>query len=210
MIAPRLACILTLVAAGQLLAEDASISLFDGKTLGKWKAIQFGGEGQVWIDEATGDLRLDQGEPLTGVVWKGDLPALCNYEITLEAKKVNGDDFFLALTIPVKDKHCTFVCGGWGGGLVGISSINGMDASENETATVESFEKGVWYPIKVRVTDQSIRCWVGERELVSLNLEGIRLGMRPGDIEMCVPFGLATYQTWGAYRNIRWTNLPKP
>ena len=85
-----------------------------------------------------------------------------------------------------------------------------MDASENESATVESFEKGVWYPIKVRVTDRFISCWVGERELVSINLEGITLSMRAGDIEECVPLGLATDQTWGAYRNLRWTNLPKP
>ncbi|RFC45192.1 MAG: hypothetical protein DVB23_002061 [Verrucomicrobia bacterium] len=187
----------------------APISLFDGKTLGKWEAVRFGGEGNVWIDEATGDLRLDQGEPLTAVVWKGEVPATSNYEISLEAKKVNGDDFFLALTLPVKDSHCTFVCGGWGGGLVGISSINGMDASENETASVESFENGVWYPVKVRVTDRFITCWIGGREVVSLNYEGAKIDMRPGDIEMCVPLGLATYQTWAAYRNFRWTNLPK-
>jgi hypothetical protein len=199
-----------LLAAAPLLAADAAISLFDGKTLGKWEPVNLGSDGKVWVDEEGGELRLDQGEPLTAVVWKGEVPAVSNYEITLEAKKINGDDFFLALTIPVKDTHCTFVCGGWGGGLVGISSINGMDASENESATVESFEKGVWYPIKVRVTDRFISCWVGERELVSINLEGITLSMRAGDIEECVPLGLATYQTWGAYRNLRWTNLPKP
>jgi hypothetical protein len=206
----RLVSLALLLSSAPLLAEDATISLFDGKTLGKWEAVNLGSDGKVWVDEAGGELRLDQGEPLTAVVWKGEVPAVSNYEITLEAKKINGDDFFLALTIPVKDTHCTFVCGGWGGGLVGISSINGMDASENESATVESFEKGVWYPIKVRVTDRFISCWVGERELVSINLEGITLSMRAGDIEECVPLGLATYQTWGAYRNLRWTNLPKP
>jgi len=206
----RLVSMVWLLAAAPLLAADAAISLFDGKTLGKWEPVNLGSDGKVWVDEEGGELRLDQGEPLTAVVWKGEVPAVSNYEITLEAKKINGDDFFLALTIPVKDTHCTFVCGGWGGGLVGISSINGMDASENESATVESFEKGVWYPIKVRVTDRFISCWVGERELVSINLEGITLSMRAGDIEECVPLGLATYQTWGAYRNLRWTNLPKP
>jgi hypothetical protein len=206
----RLVSLALLLSSAPLLAEDATISLFDGKTLGKWEAVNLGSDGKVWVDEAGGELRLDQGEPLTAVVWKGEVPAVSNYEITLEAKKINGDDFFLALTIPVKDTHCTFVCGGWGGGLVGISSINGMDASENESATVESFEKGVWYPIKVRVTDRFISCWVGERELVSISLEGITLSMRAGDIEECVPLGLATYQTWGAYRNLRWTNLPKP
>jgi len=86
--------------------------------------------------------------------------------------------------------------------------LNDLDASENETASFESFENGVWYKIRVRVTDQAITCWINEREVVHTNIEGVRVGMRPGDIELCRPLGLATFQTWAAYRALTWTPLP--
>jgi hypothetical protein len=34
----------------------------------------------------------------------------------------------------------TFICGGWGGAVVGISSIDGQDASMNETTKYIKFE----------------------------------------------------------------------
>jgi len=189
------------------LPKDASgaLILFDGKTLGNWKKIQFGGEGEVFVEN--GEMRVDQGAVLSGVVWNGEPPARINYEIELEAMKLQGDDFFLALTMPVNKQCCTFVCGGWGGGVVGVSSLNGLDASENETASVESFENKKWYKIKARVTDKKLQCWIDDRMVANVDIEGMDISMRPGDIELCQPLGLATYQTWAAYRNIRWRHV---
>jgi hypothetical protein len=48
-----------------------------------------------------------------------------NYEIKLEAKKVTGNDFFCGMTFPVGDSFCSFIVGGWGGPVVGLSSIDG-------------------------------------------------------------------------------------
>ena len=59
-----------------------------------------------------------------------------------ETHGMQGGDFFCGLTFPYGDASCTFVVGGWGGGLVGLSSINGDDASENETRTTISWEAG--------------------------------------------------------------------
>jgi hypothetical protein len=76
--------------------------------------------------------------------------------------------------------------------LVGISSINGEDASENETSQAKKFEKGRWYKIRVRVTKERLETWIDDEQMVDLELEGKRIAMRPGEIESSKPFGIAT------------------
>src|SRR5690606_34849217 len=134
-------------------------------------------------------------------------PATSNYEISLEAMKLDGTDFFLALTFPVKDSHCTFVVGGWGGGVVGISSVDDLDAAENETIRIEGFETKAWYRIRVRVTDHKLEAWINDENKVDLDLEGRKLSIRPGDLERSIPIGIAAFQTRAQYRNIVWRNL---
>ncbi len=183
------------------------ISLFDGKSLGKWKKTAFGGEGDVFVNES-GNLEFGFGALITGVHWGEAPPATSNYEISLEAMKLDGNDFFLALTFPVKDSHATFVVGGWGGGVVGLSSVDDLDASENETMTIEGFGKDIWYKIRVRVTDGRIQAWLDDEEKVSLDLADRKISLRPGDIELSVPVGIAAFQTRAQYRNLVWRRLP--
>ncbi len=192
--------------AADVKGDAGELVLFDGKTLGNWQTTQFGGEGDVFVDEE-GNLELGFGAVITGVNWKGGVPATSNYEISLEAMKLDGNDFFLALTFPVKDSHATFVVGGWGGGVVGISSVDDLNASENETMNIEGFEKDVWHKIRVRVTDNKLQAWIGEDQKVDLELEGRKISLLQGDIELSVPIGIAAYQTRARYRNIIWRNL---
>lgn len=187
--------------------EKSEISLFDGKELGQWEKTQFGGEGDVFVNE-DGNLEFGFGAILTGVHWGGEVPATSNFEITLDAMKIDGNDFFCALTFPVKDSHATFVIGGWGGGVVGISSVDDLDASENETMNIEGFESDKWFKIRVLVTDEKLQAWIDEDEKVNLDLEGRKISLRPGDIELCVPIGIASFQTRAQFRNITWRNLP--
>lgn len=188
-------------------ANSDSIALFDGKTLGKWKKTAFGGEGDVFVDE-DGNLEFGFGAVITGVHWGEAPPAKSTYEISLEAMKLDGNDFFIALTFPVKDSHGTFVVGGWGGGVVGISCVDDLNASENETMSIEGFEKDVWYKIRVRVADDRLQAWIDDDEMVSLDLEGRTISLLPGDIELSAPLGIAAYQTRAQYRNIVWKKLP--
>jgi len=193
--------------------KKGEISLFDGKTLGKWEPIRFGGEGEVHVTDK-GNMYLPQGALMTGVRWKGEVPATTDYEFEMEAMKIFGDDFMLALTLPVNDTYFSFVCGGWGGGVVGISSIDGLDASENETATFSYFEPKRWYKFRVRVESDLIQCWITddegmEEKMVDVDIEGAKIGLRPGDIELCIPMGMATYVTEAQYRNMVWRPLPK-
>src|SRR4051794_11381418 len=74
-------------------------SLFDGRTLGAWEPTLFGGEGVVHVDD--GRIVLEQGNDLTGITWKGEVPATVGYELALEAMRVSGGDFFCGLTFPV-------------------------------------------------------------------------------------------------------------
>lgn len=181
--------------------------LFDGESLGNWESIEFGGEGDVVVDPEAKAIEVDFGAIMTGVKWTEEPPATSNFEIEFEARKLDGNDFFCALTFPVKKSHATFVIGGWGGGIVGISSVDDLDASENETMNVEGFENGVWYRIKVRVTDDRIDAWIDQRHMVDLELEDKKISLRPGDIELCVPVGIAAFMTRAQYRDIQWRNL---
>lgn len=182
-------------------------SLFNGEDLGSWEVTQFGGEGDVFVNE-DGDLEFGFGAIMTGVHWSEAVPATSNYEITFDAMKLDGTDFFCALTFPVKDSHGTFVIGGWGGGVVGISCVDDLNASENETMNIEGFEDDRWYRIRVQVLDDRLKAWIDDDEKVNLDLENRKISLLPGDIELSAPLGIASFQTRAAYRNIVWKNLP--
>lgn len=186
--------------------KAGEIALFNGKDLGKWKKTSFGGEGDVFVNEE-GHLEFGFGAVITGVHWGDEVPATTNYEISLDAMKLDGNDFFIALTFPVKDSHATFVVGGWGGGVVGISCVDDLNASENETMEIEGFEKDVWYKIRVRVSDDKLQAWIDDDPKVDLDLEGRKISLLPGDIELSVPIGIAAYQTRAQYRNLVWKPL---
>ncbi len=174
-------------------------SLFDGRTLNGWKVTQFGGEGSVEVKD--GVLWLGVGNDLTGVTIDRPIPRT-NYEVTLEAKRVEGSDFFCGLTFPVKNDPCSLILGGWGGGVCGLSSIDGNDASENDTTKYRKFEKGRWYSVRLRVTDRKIEAWLDKEQIVDQELAEHSISIRI-EVEASKPFGLASYETRAALRNIR-------
>src|SRR4030043_84945 len=123
----------------------AETSLFDGKTLGNWNITDFGGQGKVYVKD--GSIYLEQGNDMTGITWAGPLIRM-NYEITLEAMRVSGSDFFCGFAFPVNDKCCSLILGGWGGSLCGLSNFDYYDAANNETTRFVSFENNKWYPVR--------------------------------------------------------------
>jgi 3-keto-disaccharide hydrolase len=179
--------------------------LFDGKTLANWAATEFGGQGKVRVRDGT--IEIDEGATMSGITWSGGAPPKTNYEISLEAMRVSGIDFFCALTFPVAETHCTFVVGGWGGGVVGLSSIDGLDASENETTDAMSFSNNRWYRIRVRVDPDRIQAWIDDKEMVNVSTMGRRISIR-SECDLSRPLGIATWMTSAALRNIRLRALP--
>lgn len=194
------------------LAEEAGkpevLSLFDGKSMEAWEPVDVGGSGTVEVDE--GQMILSQGESLTGVVYKkSETLPVKDYEISLEAMRLAGVDFFVGLTFPVKDHktHLTLVMGGWGGSVTGISSIDGMDASENNTGTFQRYEDNKWYKVKLRVTEKEIKVSLDDKEVVNTDITGKKLGLRPGPMESYAGLSLTTFQTTAAIRNVKLTPL---
>ncbi len=138
---------------------------------------------------------------MTGVTWTGDFPKT-DYEISLEAMRVDGSDFFCGLTFPVGDSPCSFIAGGWGGGVVGLSSIDGSDASENETTKYQEFESGRWYKIRVRVTKDKIEAWIDQKQMVDLSTKDRQISIRI-EVELSRPLGVSCYATTAALRDIK-------
>jgi hypothetical protein len=184
---------------------DEPISLFDGETLGQWKSTDFGGQGEVSVKD--GAIHMAMGSYMTGITWTGPVLRM-NYEITLEAMRVEGHDFFCGLTFPVGEKPCTLVLGGWGGSVCGLSSIDYYDASENPTTRIVSFETGKWYFVRLRVEPNRIRAWLDGEDLVDLDTTDRKIDIRP-EVDLSQPLGIATWTTAGAVRNIHLKKLPE-
>jgi hypothetical protein len=178
-------------------------SLFNGKTLDGWKITEYGPQGPVLVSE--GKLVLNYGDGCTGVTWERDFPKV-NYEVTLEARRTVGNDFFCGITFPVNDEFCSLIVGGWGGTVVGLSSIDGNDAEHNSTRILKKFDKNVWYKIKLQVTGEKVIAWIDDEKLVDFNYPGHRLSLR-AEVSLSKPFGLFTWQTTGEIRNIRMQKL---
>lgn len=174
-------------------------SLFNGKTLDGWKITPYGTDGPVLVTD--GKLVLNYGDGCTGVTWERDFPKV-NYVVTMEARRTVGNDFFCGITFPVNDEFCSLIVGGWGGPVVGLSSIDGLDAGENETKILKKFEKDTWYKIKLQVTNEKIIGWIDNEKLIDFNYSGRRLSLR-AEVQLSKPFGLFTWQTTGEIRNIR-------
>lgn len=156
---------------------------------------------------SNGELRQEAGAPMTGIRfldWAAlGLPA-ADYAIEFEALREDGHDFFGTVTFPVRslDTCASLVIGGWGGALVGISCIDGYDASENPTRSEQRIENGKWHRIRIEVRPDEIKAWMDNRLVVGASISGRKIGLRSGDIEQCAPFGFATYATTGRVRGL--------
>jgi hypothetical protein len=177
--------------------------LFNGKTLEGWKVTDFGGQGKVEVRDGT--IFMQRGSQMTGITWSGK-PPRNNYELTLEGKRIEGSDFFCTTTFPVGDDYCSFVTGGWGGSVIGLSNVDHMDASENPTSSSREFKNGTWYKFRIRVTDDKIEVWIDKDQVVDQSRKEHTFGLRI-ECDACRPLGIATYDTVGAVRNIRLKTL---
>lgn len=183
--------------------EGKFVSIFDGKSLTGWKVPKFGGDGKVWVQD--GLLHVGIGDGITGATWTGSIMRE-DYELSLEAQRVKGEDFFCGLTFAIGKEPATLILGGWGGELVGLSSIDGYDASENASTTTEKFKNSQWYEVRVKVTKDRVQCFLDDTEIINVEREGRKFSVR-WEVEDCIPLGVATWKTHGAMRNIRLRRL---
>ena len=199
-------CLLSVVPPVSLGAEPKWRDLCDGKTLAGWKVTNFGGEGDVNVENGT--IEMDFGSSLTGITYTKELPKT-NYELQLEAKRVDGIDFFCATTFPVQNSFCTLIVGGWAGSVVGLSNIDDEDASQNASTRFMTFRNDQWYKIRLRVTKERIAAWIDEKKVVDQSIAGKKIDIRP-EVELSRPLGIAAWESRAALRNIRLRTLGDP
>ena len=173
--------------------------IFDGLTLDDWDITNFGPQGPVNV--SGGNIILGMGDGCTGITWKREFPRN-NYKVSLEAKRISGNDFFAGITFPVGEDYCSFIVGGWGGTVVGLSSINKIDASENETSSSMKFEKDTWYRICLIVKNDTINALIDDEVIVNFAIGKNKLSIRP-EVSLSKPFGIASWNTTAAIRNIK-------
>ena len=195
-------------------AEDWQ-PLFDGESLAGWSLPVYGGDGEVDVQE--GNLVIGRGASMTGIRYEKEFPKV-NYEIRYEARRTQGYDFFAACTFPVKEVFCTFINGGWGGGLTGLSSIDGYDASENQSSSHFDYLENTWYRFRIQVTDDKIQVWITpqdregnwgeEKSVIEIEMEDQNFSTRLG-MGLYEPLGFSTWMTEGELRNIEYRMLEK-
>jgi hypothetical protein len=183
----------------QVVSQKDSTYLFNGISLDGWEITNFGPQGPVYV--SGGEITLGMGDGCTGITLRRAFPEM-NYKVTLEAKRVSGNDFFCGMTFPVGKDPCTLIVGGWGGTVVGLSSIDNYDASENETTVFMNFEKDRWYNICLEVSEDSINASIDNKPAVRFAIDNKALSIRP-EVELSKPFGITSWRTTAALRNIR-------
>lgn len=182
-------------------------SLFDGKTLSNWKTAEFGAHGEPYVKD--GMLVLPVGDPMTGVTWAGAPIPTLDYEISFEAQRMDGSDFFGTITFPVRTSFASLVIGGWGGGVCGISSLDGDDAARNSTTTYKNLENKRWYKIRLRVTHNRLEAWLENEQIVNVDTGGKLISTR-SEVDLNKPLGFSSYQSTAALRNIRIRDVAGP
>ena len=170
---------------------------------GAWEVSQFGGDGPVEISDSL--ISFGFGDPMTGIRWEGEVQK-DNYEFELEARRTDGFDFFCGVTFPISESHASFILGGWGGGIIGISSIDGRDASENETTNFRNFDNERWYKVRVRVDEYQVQCWIDDKLACDVPRAGKEFDIRY-EMDQCVPLGIANFQCKSELRNLRYRSL---
>ena len=187
--------------AGQDQVEPGAVRLFNGRDLTGWTVPAdgfFEKHGKVYV--AGGALHLEAGDDQTGITWAGEFPTT-NYEVELGAMRASGGDFFCGMTFPVGPSHCTWIVGGFGGTVVGLSNVDTYIAAENATTRFMTFESNRWYHLTLRVTDERIEAFIDGQKVIDQQRGGHTFGIWL-EVEPCRPFGVATWRTGGALRDI--------
>lgn len=152
------------------------------------------------VEYGGGVLRLGRGKPATGIQYRGPLPQGA-YEVRIEARRVDGSDFFSSLTFPVRDSHLSLIIGGWGGGVTGLSNLDGMSAVENETTGYTPFENGRWYRIRLAVSPERIQTWLDDESIIDVDIEDRKLSIW-WEQEPLRPLGINTWHSAAEIRRL--------
>jgi len=187
-------------------------ALFDGTKLDGWRVLDPRPPSRLRgpsVRLGGGRLVLDGGKRAAGIAWTGPLLRE-NYELAVEAMRIERDGAFLAIVFPVGDASCALVVGGPPG--TGLDTIDGQPLPRNPTRRDTWFDSGRLYKISIRVTRTRVAVRVDQNTL----LEMPRAGHDFTTPEWCSdfkPLGLLNWRTAAAVRSVRMRRLvfaPRP
>ncbi|MFM7603924.1 MAG: DUF1080 domain-containing protein [Prosthecobacter sp.] len=195
--------LLALAQCGGKTEKKREWSLLDAPHAAFWRSSGMEQQGEAFLKN--GEITTVIGAPMTGITftaWKSLGVPRDHYLIEYEALRAEGGDFFGSITFPVRDSGLTFIMGGWGGGLTGVSSIDGLDASENMTRGHFDFQNQRWYRVRIELRDENLTITIDERPFVKVSLKGRQTHLRYGEISKCLPLGFASYLTSARIRRL--------
>lgn len=203
---PAIALALTAAAAcATAPCDEGWRDLFAGDSLGAFTPTEFGGQGEVTVRD--GAIRLDRGEPLTGITWTGP-PPTGPYELEVVAARDDGNDFFCGVTFPAGDGHLSLILGGWGGAVCGLSCLDGRDAAHNATRTLRSFTTGRAYRTTITVTQRRVDVSIDGEPFLGAGLGGVTCAVR-GELRPSEPLGIACFLCKASVLRARWRPLSR-
>jgi hypothetical protein len=197
----------SVVDAGQRAAGATWRHLLDGHSLTGWSESDFFGRRPITLEH--GWVNIPTGEDMSGITWAGGPLPKRDYEVTLQGMRTAGHDFWCGLTFPVGDDPLSLILGGWGGSVTGLSSLDGSDASQNESTGSFDFDQWRWYRVRLRVSGTRIQAWIDGKSIVDVDVKDRRLSIRL-EVEASKPFGIATWCTSGAVRDLRIRSIATP
>ena len=144
-------------------------------------------------------ITIEPGNPYSGATWTGPFPT-DNYELSLEATRLEGQDIFCGIVFPIREDTCSLILGGWDNSLLGMSMIDGLSAAENVTSYPESFTNHTWSTVVLKVTSGNVSVTLNEKTVIDLQRDHHTFSLYPG-LEMYEPFGFFTYNSKALIRN---------
>ena len=162
--------------SGDRSAPNPWVDLFDGETLKGWRVLTADPcdlPGKVYVKDRQLVLERAQ-ERSTSIVWTGHALPRTNYEIRLDAMRIDGNSCPCHLAFPVGRSHCDLIVGGGGkdGSIVALDRVDDYDAADenNPTTLSMALENDRWYRIRVRVTPEQIDVWIDDDNVITLSL----------------------------------------
>ncbi len=171
-------------------------SLFDGKTLAGWRAVEegaFANHGNVGVENGLLVLGGIQGRA-DGVICTGQFPSM-NYEVEIEAQAGPWTWDFCNIGYPIGSQAALLKVGGGFGGKSGIGF--GEVVSRRPL-----LEPGQWFRIRLRVTEPKVEVWVNDERIIEHPTQGQQF-IPSAYWAPLKPFGIGAWSTTGRFRNIR-------
>jgi hypothetical protein len=87
-----------------------------------------------------------------------------------------------------------------GNQFVGLTYLDGKDASQNPASKRMTFEAARWYRVRLRVTAAKVEAWVDKEQVVDQARPGHVFKLPMGDDQLLKPLGITAGQI--ALRNL--------